>query len=323
MDIFSRTASSVDQVGESVAEQAKVYEQLLGLRICVQKTLDEANKFPVSTYSEGYSADVSEEVDYASIRSGLQTSLIALCDYLGNEVPDAGMEPDKEYAEKRRKPSCDNDDASDDEDSTTDVEWEAVLAPQLALRPQWEAAVNKQYSRLHYGSEKTHSRMKVFNQTVWEQVKTSMQDPDKAAEKSLSLLGQSARLGRPDAALPADQVPKADDGSDSDGSDSDGEPAPVHKAQAQYDEEVYDDRGFYSLLLRAFIAAGSRGSGLKADDLAQLRKYRRNQQEVDRRASKGRKTRYVVHKKLQNFMFPHEAPDPTLDVDRLLLSLFQ
>ena len=46
------------------------------------------------------------------------------------------------------------------------------------------------------------------------------------------------------------------------------------KAQAkQYDAEVYDDRGFYSLLLRAFIVAGSRGSGLKADDLAQLRKY--------------------------------------------------
>ena len=52
-------------------------------------------------------------------------------------------------------------------------------------------------------------------------------------------------------------------------------------------------------------------------------RYRRNQVEVDRRASKGRKTRYVVHKKLQNFMFPHEAPDATLDVDRLLLSLFQ
>ena len=88
-------------------------------------------------------------------------------------------------------------------------------------------------------------------------------------------------MGRPAASAPlsADQAPRADDASDSDCDSDSAPPASMSsrgkaKAQAkQYDAEVYDDRGFYSLLLRAFIAAGSRGSGLKADDLAQLRKY--------------------------------------------------
>ena len=99
--------------------------------------------------------------------------------------------------------------------------------------------------------------------------------------------------------------------------------AASNRTQGALDCEVYDDRQFYSLLLKSFITAKNAGAGLKPDDLAQLRKYRRKQQEVDRRASKGRKTRYTVHKKLQNFMFPHDPPMSHLDVDRLLQSLFQ
>jgi hypothetical protein len=173
MDVFSRAATSLEQLGVSAAEQSRTYEQLLGLRICVQKTLDEANKFPVAAdETGGYSKDVSQEADYASVRTGLRASLIALCDYLDQQAEEAGAEDDEEYCAKRRKRSVGSEDSADKD---TDVGWEAVLAPQLALQQQWEQAVNKQYSRLHYGNEKTHSKMKVFNQTVWEQVRGSMQ----------------------------------------------------------------------------------------------------------------------------------------------------
>lgn len=47
--------------------------------------------------------------------------------------------------------------------------------------------------------------------------------------------------------------------------------------------------------------------------------------QVDRKASKGRKIKYVAHEKLANFMFPtpgvHE--DSSFDTDRLYKSLFQ
>jgi hypothetical protein len=45
--------------------------------------------------------------------------------------------------------------------------------------------------------------------------------------------------------------------------------------------------------------------------------------QVDRRASKGRKIRYVAHPKLQNFMFRIAAPPAELDADILFQSLFQ
>jgi protein AATF/BFR2 len=65
---------------------------------------------------------------------------------------------------------------------------------------------------------------------------------------------------------------------------------------------------------------------MRADDIEALRKYRRKKNNVDRKASKGRKIRYTVHDKLQNFMFPIPTVNPssvTIDSDRLFASLFQ
>ena len=48
--------------------------------------------------------------------------------------------------------------------------------------------------------------------------------------------------------------------------------------------------------------------------------------QVERKASKGRKVRYNVHDKLQNFMFPvgvSAAEVGGIDADRLFQSLFQ
>lgn len=65
---------------------------------------------------------------------------------------------------------------------------------------------------------------------------------------------------------------------------------------------------------------------MRADDIEALRKYRRKKNNVDRKASKGRKIRYTVHDKLQNFMFPIPTVNPSsviIDSDRLFVSLFQ
>ena len=42
-----------------------------------------------------------------------------------------------------------------------------------------------------------------------------------------------------------------------------------------------------------------------------------HEQDVDRRASKGRKLRYTAHPKLENFMAPEPRDDPELDCDEL------
>lgn len=79
------------------------------------------------------------------------------------------------------------------------------------------------------------------------------------------------------------------------------------------DVEVYDDGDFYAQLLRDVIENRSLGSSsLDPSTLADVRgmsaRQRKNKSKaVDTRASKGRKIRYDVHEKLQNFMVPIEA----------------
>ena len=59
-------------------------------------------------------------------------------------------------------------------------------------------------------------------------------------------------------------------------------------------------------------------------DLQELQKSKRKNADVDTKASKGRKIRYNVHPKLQNFMFPSNTSKrrDTMD-EQLLKSLFQ
>lgn len=115
------------------------------------------------------------------------------------------------------------------------------------------------------------------------------------------------------------------------------------KRKRVFDTEVYDDRAFYSLLLKTFITANqsnhanNNALGLNADDLAQLKQYKRaktTNKHIDRKASKGRRIRYTVHQKLAHFMFPipkavlvansvSGGVSAMVDSDRLLASLFQ
>merc|ERR1711959_865140 len=71
------------------------------------------------------------------------------------------------------------------------------------------------------------------------------------------------------------------------------------------DHSVYDDRDFYVALLREIVqrSEGNYDEVTKAArDAAGSKKRKRK--EVDRRASKGRKIRYVPIEKLANFMAP-------------------
>lgn len=99
-----------------------------------------------------------------------------------------------------------------------------------------------------------------------------------------------------------------------------------NRSSAIYDEEVYDDRPFYSMLLKSFITSSSSEiTGMRKEDILALQKYKRKGNNIDRKASKGRKIRYVLHPKLQNFMFPiRKAPslDDSID-NRLMNSLFK
>lgn len=81
----------------------------------------------------------------------------------------------------------------------------------------------------------------------------------------------------------------------------------------------FDDGELYRGLLRDVIDAGDApGGGLR---YAQLAREGRVRKPKDRRASKGRKLRYVTHEKLVGFVAPTPLPHPG-PVDEILAALF-
>ncbi|KAI0793977.1 apoptosis antagonizing transcription factor-domain-containing protein [Fomes fomentarius] len=76
--------------------------------------------------------------------------------------------------------------------------------------------------------------------------------------------------------------------------------------EERVDGEVFEDTDYYQQLLRDVLAArGGDGQGVEQQWQLQQRERRaKRKKAVDTKASKGRKLRYEVHAKVQNFMVP-------------------
>lgn len=104
-------------------------------------------------------------------------------------------------------------------------------------------------------------------------------------------------------------------------------PAQAAKRVAE-DEYIYDDADFYQLLLKELVeqrtvdTSGDQVNGVPSVMLTAAKdvKMRKN---VDRKASKGRKMRFTVHEKLQNFMAPEDRRSWEQGaIDRFFVTLF-
>lgn len=326
--LFSSSSQSRGH-GEAASTQVKAFEKTLALRIALQKVLDVGNKLPVRETSTGDSVDVyegveeSEEFQESSANCG--RALRSLTSMLA-----------KERAEGKGENMT-----SGEVDISENPTWEEIESIQQDLRPNWEKVVNKLHARINFGSDTAQSKLRVFNQKIWDQIGSIRNDKKRLIEKSRMPKNDSQRLGREALdVVPSDQRPQEDsdddeddkssDEDDNDNGDSDDTDKKKGKkrkgAYDDYDTEVYDDRPFYSMLLKTFITNSSNGEGvsnIRASDLSALKKYKRSKSVVDRRASKGRKIRYVSHKKLENFMFPEHVAESSISSDRLFKSLFQ
>ena len=318
--------------GVAALSQNRGFEKVLALRIALQKSLDVANRLPVredddSGGNEGARSiefdGVEDLEEYQECKGGCSRALRSLTSLLA-----------KERAEGRGENV-----SSSEVDISDDPSWENISMLQQDLRPTWEKVVNKLHARINFGSDTAQSKLRVFNQKIWDQVTSIRNDENRMIEKSRMPRNDSRRIGRDSRDLvPADQKPQesdddedqsnaGDDGEDEDNEDGDDKDARTNKrAYEEYDAEVYDDRPFYSMLLKTFITNSSGGEGMsniRASDLSALKKYKRAKSVVDRRASKGRKIRYVAHKKLENFMFPQHITESSISSERLFKSLFQ
>ena len=101
------------------------------------------------------------------------------------------------------------------------------------------------------------------------------------------------------------------------------------QASKKVDEDpaIYDDADFYQLLLKELVEQRSTDTTAPGASVTTVKwaaiKENKTRKQVDRRASKGRKLRFDVHEKIQNFMAPEDRRTWEEEaIDRFVRTLF-
>ncbi|KAL5536909.1 BFR2 [Sanghuangporus sanghuang] len=304
--------------GKAIARQLSLFDGLLDARIRLQKCgtamnrLPDSPDFPVyldeSESSDGVNKFLSESLSLVDELFNLQEKLITTNE--GVQVPSrkrrridyaAEVNPDWEDLVQER--------------SSHFSELEASFHPHcLATLQKWSNKV------LAIAPSALLPNRTKFSSKNSNQVKSAVQLVDEALLEREKLIartrvwrGTSNQLGAGRSDLTASK--------------------PEGQSEDSAAIDIFDDTDFYQALLRDVIDAhsGSGGAtagldGITADwRTTQQQRKKARQKTIDTRASKGRKLRFDVHEKLQNFMAPAPQPGGTAwheeQTDELFASL--
>ncbi|KAL5531670.1 hypothetical protein ACEPAG_4547 [Sanghuangporus baumii] len=299
--------------GKVVARQLSLFDSLLDARIRLQKCGTAMNRLPDSSNFPAYldeseSSDavnkfLSESLSLVDELFDLQEKLITTNE--GVQVP----------SRKRRRIDYAAEVNPDWEDlvqewSSHFSELEASFHPHcLTTLQKWSNKVLAIAPSALLPSNRTQFSGKNSNQakSAAQLVDEALLDRKKLVARTRVWRGTSNRLGAESSDLTASNPEETVD--------------------------IFDDTDFYQSLLRDVIDArsGSGGTtagldGITADwRTTQQQRKKARQKTIDTRASKGRKLRFDVHEKLQNFMAPAPQPGGTTwheeQIDELFASL--
>ncbi|WFD21914.1 rRNA-processing protein bfr2 [Malassezia equina] len=258
--------------GRHVQKQIRNWEKTLRLRIALQKVITGLAKLPPPDKMAEYLAaapDTEDDVDTsaAELEDMAQTLLTVRLHLWKQNVPTVASDLDNVNTEASSAKAL--------------FDLEACVEPQRrTLLSRWSSKIAAAPDS-RSASASTRLQLRAMNQSVVEQMDQALAGDgmDRLVDRTRVWRGdESARLGT---TRPVDET--------------EARPTDVH---------VFDDSDFYAQLLRDLIENASiveAGISATASDVLQSRKRKRN---VDVRASKGRRIRYDVIEKVQNFMPP-------------------
>lgn len=175
---------------------------------------------------------------------------------------------------------------SSDEDTASESESDdedSLENEYSKMRKTWKTTLNKHHANVHLQNQQNKNKFQVVDQSFWTQIENNVKHSAILDEAQSQEQGANASLG-------------------------------------------FEDSKLYQHMLQDYIAlSAERGKDNVAVAAAERLKRsmkKKTKKDVDRRASKGRKIRYVVHEKLQNFTFPINRPAATMTEDVLFKSMF-
>ncbi|KAJ2694030.1 rRNA-processing protein bfr2 [Coemansia spiralis] len=284
-----------------------MWEGALDARIRVQKMMTAANELPQhdlfedlveSRYAGAEEMPAADRLDKArqSVR-GLLQSLIALRKTLVAQNPAVGKAQAAAQTQPSKKRSADA--AANDDDGSDMVSiWAELEGLCAGFKPFRDESLERWGNKVQVSANAaTLKKFKAVNQGITHQISQALANPERLVERT--------QLRRVDYKI----IGKDDDGA---APAEDEAPATVDAHLKKTDPEIFDDTDFYQQLLRELIESrmvdsndpmGSLGVRWAAVNQRSDAKKRK----VDTKASKGRKIRYHVMDKLQNFMPPVAA----------------
>ncbi|CEG01860.1 Apoptosis-antagonizing transcription factor,C-terminal [Ostreococcus tauri] len=285
--------------GRAVRAQRVVWERALHARIRLQKVVNGAAKLPTAAACRGMkraspdASDALHRLSRASRRAmraftALQTALMTNIRDVAATLEDAATIVDVE-------------DDIDEVWGKHDAAYRAFASYRDSTCDRWHRK-----STVSVGGTSSGGSLKAFNQSISQQVSSTMRAPTRLIEKS-----QPAKRAAP-ARLGEKRYVYVDDNGET-GVNADG----LDEGEAR-EVELYDDVDFYEQLLKELLESGNDAGITDGQTVVKQTKRRKN---VDRKASKGRKLRYHVQEPLVNFTQANDVEIPAW-AERVFAQLF-
>ncbi|KFY65750.1 hypothetical protein V496_02356 [Pseudogymnoascus sp. VKM F-4515 (FW-2607)] len=263
---ISQAAKADAEKGNAVKAQRKTFDSLLNVRIRLQKALVATNSM-TSLEQSSETSTPYKAAEEAAVK-------------LLNTLNAMRSELDKTATNSKKRKHTDIDATT----SNSDI-WAAIQASESQSVPKRQATLAKWSARVRGTTAAPISR-KLNN----------------VAEQSIvDVLSEQLSGSNAERLVKRTRMPRSC--------------APIQvKAKITEDENIYDDADFYQLLLKELVdqrmvessSAPSMGAGGQPIAQWAAAKEARTKKNVDTRASKGRKMKFTVHEKLQNFMAPED-----------------
>ncbi|KAF2098179.1 TRAUB-domain-containing protein [Rhizodiscina lignyota] len=280
---ISQAAKADVEKGKAVKNQRSTFDTLLNVRIRLQKALIATNSLAAPD-----AAEFDEEKGTETMRAA-ETAAFSLWNSL-NEFR-SSLEASRTGSKRKHTEFS--------IDSTADELWSHMKSYDSTARPHRQAVLNKWSAKARGATAAlTSTRGRLNNtkeQTLSDVLNGQLLDKDRLVKRT--------------------RTPRSC--------------APVQaKSGGAESPHIYDDADFYGLLLKELLerrsdSASAAGAGFNFSAPWQAVRDAKTKKVVDTKASKGRKLRYTVHEKLQNFMAPEDRGRwGERQVDELFGSLF-
>eukprot|EP00743_Colponemidia_sp_Colp-15_P006833 GILK01007370.1.p1 GENE.GILK01007370.1~~GILK01007370.1.p1 ORF type:complete len:516 (-),score=116.90 GILK01007370.1:144-1691(-) len=319
--ILGAVKASGEEVEKARAAQNQrtIWDNLMDVRIGLQKAVAMANRFPQtndfelltrSNVDTSVGQELTSSFSMASTECrDLLTTFLDIQQGLLKQNPAVPAAESGARAKRKRSDSLDD-------------TWDTISQQFQRFRPFCDEIIDRWNRKTQLSAGMQLKKLKVLNQSVVAQIEQIVSDKDRIIRRSQLKRTSYRVFGKPvDSSFESDKE-----------NEEENEEKNRDAHLEDYDEEIYDDLDFYQQQLRELIenAAASTLADPHGDssmDMTRkylaLRKLKSKQPKklVDRRASKGRKVRYVVHEKLVNFMNPIPRTEK-MSADELFKNLF-